>query len=165
MRTVLVGEITGSYGVRGWVKVRSYTDPPGSILRYTPWLLERKGRPVEYPLIDGKPHGGNVIALLQGIENPEQARELRGSRILVDRAVFPPAEPGNFYWVDLVGLNVKNLNGQNLGRVEDLMATGANDVLIVRGDRERLIPFLTGATVRSIDLQAGEILVDWDEAF
>lgn len=162
---VIVGEMAGSYGVQGWVKVRSYTDPPGNILRYRPWILDRDGKSVEYQLIDGKRHTGGIIALLQGIASPEQARELRGARIRVDRDQFPPTEAGEYYWVDLIGLSVRNLQGRTLGTVSDIMATGANDVLIVQGDRERLLPFVQDRTVCDVDLQAGEILVDWNEEF
>lgn len=165
MRTVIVGEIGGSYGVRGWVKIRSYTDPPENILRYRPWYLERQNEPVEYRVLEGKPHGGGIVAMLQGVLSPEAARELRGARIFVDRAQFPPTEPGEFYWVDLLGLTVRNLEGRVLGVVKDLMATGANDVLIVQGEHERLIPFVKEHTVRTVDLETGEILVDWDEDF
>lgn len=162
---MIVGEMSGSYGVQGWVKVRSYTDPPANILRYRPWVLDHGGVSVEYQLIDGKPHAGGIIAFLAGISSPEQARELRGAKIRVDRDQFPPAAPGEHYWVDLIGLTVRNLEGRVLGIVGDLMATGANDVLVVQGDRERLVPFVKDRTVRSIDLEAGEILVDWDEEF
>lgn len=165
MRTVLVGEISGSYGVRGWVRVRSYTDPPENILRYRPWFLEHQGHKIECHLVDGKQHAGSVVALLQGVSSPEQARELRGARILVDRAAFPPPEGGTFYWVDLIGLTVRNLDGQDLGKVADVIATGANDVLVVRGERERLIPFVRDYTIRAVDLEAAEILVDWDAVF
>lgn len=165
MRRVIVGEVGGSYGVRGWVKVRSHTDPPGNILHYRPWYLQLHEEPREFRVLEAKPHQGGVIAALEGVGTPEQARELCGARILVDRAQFRPTEPDEFYWVDLIGLSVRNLDGQTLGSVTDLLATGANDVLIVQGERERLIPFVQEHTVRRVDLEAGEILVDWDADF
>lgn len=165
MALVIVGEISGSYGVKGWVKVRSYTDPPENILRYRPWMLEQGGRPLPYQMIGGKPYRGGVIAALENIESPERARELRGATIMVDRAQFPPAGAGEYYRVDLIGTTVRNLEGRVLGLVRDVMTTGANDVLVVQGERERLIPFVLGHTVKTVDLQAAEILVDWDEDF
>lgn len=165
MRRVIVGEVCGSYGVRGWIKVRSHTDPLENILDYRPWYLVRQDEPREYRLLEGKTHQGVVLAALEGIGTPEQARELRGARILVDRAQFGPTAPGEFYWVDLLGLKVRNLEGLALGVVKDIMATGANDVLIVQGERERLIPFLQPRTVHRVDLDEGEILVDWDADF
>jgi 16S rRNA processing protein RimM len=164
MRKVLVGTISGSYGVRGWVRVRSFTDPPANILRYQPWYLERSGelRPLR---VEGKPHGDHVIAAVPGIDNPEEASSLRGTSILVDREQFPPPADGEYYWVDLIGLVVTNLEGMDFGIVRDVMATGANDVLIVKGGRERLIPFVIGKTVHSVDLDSGHIVVDWGEDY
>ena len=165
MPNVIVGEVRGSYGVRGWIKIHSYTEPRENILHYGPWLLERQDFSREYAIVEGKLHGQNVIVALAGVETPEDARGLRGAKILVERAKFPPADPGEFYWVDLLGLTVRNSEGRILGAVKDLLETGANDVLVVDGERERLIPFVQGRTVTKVDVDAGEIVVDWDEDY
>lgn len=165
MRKVVVGTVRGSYGVRGWVRVQSYTDPRRNILNYQPWYLVCHDTQQEHRLLAGRVQGDKIVALLEGITDPEQARDLRGVDILVDRDAFPEPTEGEFYWVDLIGLRVRNLDQIDLGIVRDLMATGANDVLIVSGDRERLIPFVQGRTVLRVDLEAGEILVDWDAEF
>jgi 16S rRNA processing protein RimM len=165
MRAVTVGEVRGSYGVRGWVKVHSYTAPPENILQYGPWVLEGQDFSCEYAIVEGHLHGRTVIAALEGVTTPEEAQSLRGARVLVDRARFPPTVPGEFYRVDLLGLTVRCLDGGVLGVVKDLLETGANDVLVVEGERERLVPFVQGRTVTKVDLEAGEILVDWDRDF
>lgn len=165
MRKVVVGTVRGSYGVRGWVRVQSYTEPRHNILNYQPWYLAGHDTHQELRVLAGRVQGDKIVALLEGVTDPEQARELRGADILVDRGEFPQPTEGEFYWVDLIGLRVRNLGQIDLGIVRDLMATGANDVLIVSGDRERLIPFVQGRTVLRVDLEAGEILVDWDAEF
>lgn len=165
MRKVVVGTIRGSYGVRGWVRVQSYTDPRRNILNYQPWYLVGHDLQQEHRLLAGREQGDKIVALLEGITDPERARELRGVDILVDRGAFPEPAEGEFYWIDLIGLRVRNLVGIDLGVVRDLMATGANDVLIVSGDRERLIPFIQGSTVLRVDQDVGEIVVDWDAEF
>jgi len=165
MGSVIVGEIKGSYGIKGWVKIHSFTAPPENILHYAPWLLDARGVIREMAVVTGKLHGQAVVALLEGIATPEDAQSLRGAKILVDRSSFPPALPGEFYRIDLLGLEVRNLAGFSLGTVKDVMATGANDVLVLEGERERLVPFLQGSTVKAVELEKGEILVDWDENF
>jgi 16S rRNA processing protein RimM len=105
------------------------------------------------------------VAQLEGIDDREAAGELVRHEIAVPRSELPPAEPGEFYWVDLIGLEVETLEGVVLGRVVDLVETGANDVLVVQGDRERLLPFVQGQCVRSIDLDSGRMTVDWDPDF
>lgn len=165
-RRVVIGAVSGSYGVRGWIKVRSFTEPPENILSYQPWWLEGRGGDQAFRVLAGKPHGGGlVVAAVEGIGTPEQAQALKGLQISVDRACFPPPAPGEYYQVDLLGMTVRNLDGCVLGRVTDVMATGANDVLIVQGERERLIPFLQPETVRAVDLASRLIEVDWDEDF
>lgn len=163
---VVIGAVAGSYGVRGWVKVRSFTDPPQNILRYQPWWLEGKGLTRACEVLQGKPQGhGFVVAAVQGIETPEEAQLLKGCQVTVDRACFPPPAAGEYYQVDLLGLTVRNLDGCVLGTVNEVFETGANDVLVVSGERERLIPFVQPDTVRSVDLDGGLIEVDWDEDF
>lgn len=165
MRKVVVGTVRGSYGVRGWIRVHSYTNPPANILNYQPWYVSQGGMERDCRVLAGKQHGDQILASVDGVSDPEAARALRGADVLVDRDAFPAAADGEYYWVDLIGLAVRNLEQTALGTVHDLMATGANDVLIVRGDRERLIPFIMGHTVQRVDLKSGELLVDWDEDF
>jgi 16S rRNA processing protein RimM len=164
-RHVVVGEILGAFGVRGWVKVHSYTQPPENILKYSPWLIGANGNAEECKVIEGRRHGNTVVACLESITDRDRAALLRGSAISVPRDRFPPPKPGEFYWTDLVGLEVRTTAGVVLGKVANMMETGANDVMNVHGDRERLIPFVMGEFVKEVRLDEGILIVDWDPDF
>ena len=160
-RRVVLGCITGPYGTRGWVKVRSSTEPPGNILRYAPWQVSRDGRWSRVDVVEGRMQGRSVVARLDGCHDRDDASGYRRCEIAVERSQLPDVEDDEFYWADLVGLRVLTTGGVGLGEVERMMETGANDVMVVRGGTERLIPFLSGTVVRSVDLAEGTILVDW----
>jgi len=161
---VEVGTLSGVYGVRGWLRVYSYTDPPENILSYGPWLVG-DGPPVAHEVLDGGTHGKGLIARLAGIDDRDAARRLVGAAIRVPRKRFAQAAEGEYYCSDLIGLQVRNHEGVALGKVLDVMETGANDVLVVQGERRRLVPFLVPDVVRSVDLEAGTMDVDWDADF
>lgn len=162
---VAVGRIAGLYGVRGWVRVYSYTEPRENVLRYTPWTLALgRTRRTTAPL-EGRRHGRTVIARLEGVDDRDLAATLLGAQIEVSRAALPAPPPGEYYWADLIGLRVETAAGEALGTVERLLETGANDVLVVAGERERLIPWLPGRVVREVDLDGGRVVVDWDPEF
>ena len=160
-RRVLLGRIAGPFGTRGWVKVRSSTQPPENILRYTPWHVDRDGCWSRIAVAEGRLQGREVIARLDGCHGRAEADGYRGCGIAVDRSRLPEAEEGEYYWTDLVGLRVANTDGVDFGEVERMMETGANDVMVVRGGVERLIPFLPGTVVQSVDVDGGIIVVDW----
>ena len=159
---VILGRVVGLFGVRGWVKVHSYTEPREALLEYRGWLLGRDGdwQPVE--VAEGRQHGKGIVVRLQGIEDRDAAAELLGSDIGIDRDALPEAEDGRYYWADLEGLTVVHRDGTELGKVAYLMATGANDVLVVDGPVERLIPFVPETVILDVDLAAGVIRVDWE---
>jgi 16S rRNA processing protein RimM len=164
-RPVIVGEVASAYGVKGWVKIHSHTEPPGNILRYAPWVLAGKDGAKEYKVLSGRVQGAFVLARLEGVDDRDQALKLKACQVMVSKDCFPPAEPGHYYWADLEGLRVVNLDGVELGAVAEMMATGANDVMVVAGERERLIPFVIGQFVKEIKLDEGVMLVDWDADF
>lgn len=163
-KPIVMGEIAGVYGVRGWVRVRSYTEPKDNLLRYRSWALGGDPEPRSVTLKEGRPHGPGLIARLEGIENRDAAARLLGRKIMVPRAALPEA-PGEFYWADLEGMQVVTTDGKKLGVVDHLLETGANDVLVVRGERERLIPFVRPDVVAAVDRQKGQLIVDWDPEF
>ena len=134
-----------------------------AILDYRPWLLGEQKSPVK--IIDGRKQGKGLVALLPGFEDREQAITLVGQQIFVGRDQLPATAEGEYYWSDLEGLEVHTTNGDLLGRVDRLMETGANDVLVVRGDREHLVPFIQGQYIKRVDLEGGLIEVDWDPEF
>lgn len=162
---VAVGRISGVYGVKGWVKIYSYTDPRDNILQYTPWLLKRPDGWQAVEVVDGRAHGKGVVARLEGCEDRDAAARWIDTEIAILRSQLPEPEAGEYYWNDLIGLRVLTLSGEDLGRVDHLLETGANDVLVVQGDRERLIPYIPGDVVTAVDLDAGELRVDWDPGF
>ena len=158
-----LGYISAVHGIKGWVKVHSWTRPLEAILEYQPWLLGEDKTPVK--IVDGRKQGKGVVALLPGFQNREQAVTLVGTQIFVRRDQLPATQADEYYWSDLEGLDVHTTEGQVLGRVEKLMETGANDVLVVCGNRAHLIPFIQGQYVKRVDLEAGLIEVDWDPEF
>ncbi len=162
-KLVPLGFISGVHGVKGWVKVHSWTKPREAILGYQPWLLGNDQKPVR--IKQGRGQGKTVIALLPGVKDREQARELVGSNIAVFRNQLPEPEGDAYYWADLLGLAVTTKEGVELGHIVKMMETGAHDVMVVRGDRERLIPFVPGQYVISVDLEAGRLVADWEVDF
>lgn len=162
---VNLGRISGLFGVRGWVKIYSYTDPRDNILHYDPWYLKIDGQWQPHKLLEGQAHGKGVVAHLEGILDRDQATRYIGTDIAVTRDSMPAAQEGEYYWMDLIGLTVITINGVELGQVDHLMETGANDVLVVKGDKERLIPYIPEQVIREIDLAASRIIVDWDPDF
>jgi len=164
-RLVIIGQVTGVFGVQGWVKVWSFTQPPENILHYQPWWVKLHGEWRELAVDAGRPHGKGIVARLEGHADRDSARALVGADIGMLREQLPPPAPGEYYWTDLVGLEVINRDGTSLGKVDHLLATGANDVLVVKGERERLIPFIKDQVVLDIDIERGVLKVDWDAAF
>ena len=157
----MLGHVGGPYGTRGWVRIRSSTEPPENILRYAPWQVGRSGRWSPIGVAEGRARGRSVVVRLDGCRDRDEASAYRGCEIAVERSRLPDAEDGELYWADLVGLRVVTTGGVHLGKVERMMETGANDVMVVRGDVERLIPFLPEAVVRSVDVERGAVVVDW----
>ena len=159
-----MGRLGAARGLQGWLRVKSFADPPEQLENYRTWNLLVNDQCREMTLRRFRTTPRGLECLLDGVETRDAAEALRGAEIRVNRADLPPAGENEWYWADLEGLDVLNLEGRLLGRVHGLMATGANDVLIVQGERRRLIPFVQGSRVREIDLQARQLIVDWDPA-
>lgn len=167
-----MGEITAHYGVRGWVRLRSYTRPPEEILEFPRWTLVHRdgtggGRPGR--VVDHRLQKRGLVVKLEGFESRDEAEPLIGLQVCVPTEDFPVLPQGEYYWSQLVGLRVVNLAGEFLGTVDHLLETGANDVLVVKsrdGDAatERLIPWIP-RVVRDVDTEAGRLQVDWDPDF
>lgn len=162
---VTLGRIVGLYGVAGWVRVYSWTRPPANILGYSHWRCRRGNAWQALRLESGRPQGKGLVAKLETVDDRESAKSYLSSDIAVGRDELPPPAPGEFYWSDLEGLRVETTEGLALGKVDHLLETGANDVLVVRGERERLIPFILERFVVDVDLSDGVIRVDWDPDF
>jgi 16S rRNA processing protein RimM len=164
-RRILLGRVLGAFGVRGELKIQSFTDPEGALLRYQPWTLVHAGVSREIDDAKGRVTAKGVNATLAGVDDRDAAQALAGAEIWVPRSRLPKARPGEYYWVDLEGLEVFNLEGTSLGRVSHLFDTGSNHVMVLGGERERLVPFIEGEFVQKVDFDAGRIDVDWDADF
>jgi len=163
---VTLGLINGVYGVRGWVKIFSFTSPKENILKYKNLRLKLNSQWLDCKVEAGKKHGKGIIAKLEGYENRDLAAKLIKAEIAVSRDELPELPEGEYYWSDLLGLEVVNLENTAYGRVDQMMETGVNDVMVVvKGDKERLIPFIQGMYVKNIDLEQKQIIVDWPEDF
>lgn len=165
-KLVLLGRVVGVHGVCGELKLESYTEPRTQIFRYQPWRIRSAAGEKTIEGCRGRAQGKGIVAEVPGIADRDAAAALVGTEIWVARSVLPATKPGEYYWSDLEGLEVVTKDKVSLGRVSHLIATGANDVMIVRdGERERLIPFLPGRFVDDVDLESGRMTVDWDPEF
>lgn len=168
---VVLGKLTSPYGVKGWLKVYSYTSPMEGILDYSDWVVRQRGQRSRQRLVQGRRQGKGLVASLEGVNSREQAEQLAGAEILLPKQALPALEKGDYYWYQLEGLRVVTREGIDLGCVDYLFETGANDVLVVKGDadsiddRERLLPFLPGEVIHDTDLTAGTLTVNWDPDF
>ncbi len=164
--TIHLGEISGVFGVKGWVKVFSHTMPRENIVKYKTWQLssaEAKHQSIR--VLNGRRQGKVIVAQLEGITDPDQARQLIGVKIFIAKEQLAKLKKGEYYWSELEGLAVVTTTGVDLGKVAWLFETGNNDVLVVEGDRERYIPYITGDVVISVDLKSSKMVVDWDPEF
>lgn len=162
---VVLGRVSGLFGLQGWVRIFSHTEPREGIVHYDPVFLLRQGEWQPFKIEAGRAHGAGVVLKFAGCENRDQAAALIPSDIAVPRTQLPPSKPGEYYWADLEGLQVITLEGVDLGIVDHLFATGANDVLVVKGERQRLLPFVKGQVVVEINLEQRRLRVDWDPDF
>lgn len=161
----MVGRVGAPHGVRGWSQVWSFTDPPEGLLRHAQLAAERRGQRLMLEIADSRMQGERVLVRFAGTDDRDAAAKLTGFELSVPRAEFEPPPPGSWYWHDLIGLAVVTVEGTPLGRVDHLIETGVNDVLVVQGERERLIPFVLPQIVKKVDLDAGRIEVDWDAEY
>ncbi|MDO6441109.1 MULTISPECIES: ribosome maturation factor RimM [unclassified Marinobacter] len=167
----VVGRITSVFGVKGWLKVFSFTDPREGILNYTDWVLDLDGKRIPAKLEEGRRQGQAIVVRLKGINDRELARTYCGAEVKVPTAELPELPEGEFYWLQLQGLDVFTVEGECFGRVDHLIETGSNDVLVVHAtagsidQRERLIPYLPDKVVREVDLAERKMVVDWDPEF
>jgi len=160
-RRVEVGRLGAAHGVRGWLRVQSFTDPPQRLFEWQRWHLESGG---EVKLLEARPQGGGWIAKLEGIDERDGAARLTGQMILVERELLPPAEGREHYRDDLVGFEVKNVEGALLGAVDHFIDTPGNAVMVIKGEREYLVP-VTREHLRSVDKVERRLIVDWPEDF
>ncbi len=163
-RTVL-GHVSGSYGVRGWLKVMPETRRRDTLLDYPRWHLQAPGEWMECRVLEARVHGSGLVARLEGIEDRDQAQALKGRNIAIWHDELPKLGPGEYYWSELIGLKVVTDTGIELGVLDRFLETGANDVFLVRGKVEHCLPYLPGEVVLRVDLEARCMEVNWDPEF
>lgn len=164
-RRIIVGEVVGLFGVKGWVKLHSFTAPRTNLLEFGNVELGKDGDWSPARLEEGRPQGKGLIGRFEGIGDRDQAATLMGKEIAVRRSQLPETAEEELYWIDLIGLEVVNEAGEMLGTVDRLIETGANDVLVLGGETERLIPYVRGTIVKQIDRSGGRIVVDWEKDY
>jgi 16S rRNA processing protein RimM len=161
---IIIGSFGKTFGVWGWIKVNSFTNPTRNILDFKPWLIQKNNSWEEVYFEDSHERPDNIIVKLPNCNSPEEARNFTNIKIAVWRKQLPKLQTSEYYWTDLIGLKVINSEEIDLGIVQELMATGANDVLVVIGDRKRLIPYISNVILK-VDLAKKIIRVDWDQDF
>lgn len=165
---IRLGRVASPYGIKGWVKLVSFTQPRDNIFSYRHFFASREGAQIELEMDAGKPQGKGLIAHFVGYDTPEMVRELTGLELSVSSDTLPELDSGDYYWHQLIGLQVLNRAGVILGRVESLFETGANDVMVVApdadsiDDNQRLIPWLPDRVVIEVDLAGDRVVVDWE---
>ncbi|GKT12463.1 MAG: 16S rRNA processing protein RimM [Thiomicrorhabdus sp.] len=160
---LIVGQINGIFGVNGWVKIFSHTDPRKNILSYSPWLIKFNGEWREIAVIDSKVQSGGktLVAQLENVTDRDVAREYMGCEIAIDRSLLKSSDDG-WFWIDLVGCQVITQDNVVLGEVKEMIVTGAHDVLRIQGESEVLIPFVMERFIQSVDIKKKQIVVDWE---
>ena len=159
-----LGRVSGVFGVKGWIKIHSYTRERDGPLEYNSWQLKCGEVISGYKVEQGRIQSKGLIAKLREIDDRTMAESLIGCEIVVTMAELKKIELDEYYWRDLIGLSVVTTEGTNLGKIVDMMETGANDVMILGGEIQRLLPF-TANTVISVDLDDESVIVDWDPEF
>ncbi|MGK0410878.1 MAG: 16S rRNA processing protein RimM [Shewanella psychromarinicola] len=169
---VVLGKLGSSHGIKGWLKITSYTDSVEGIFDYSPWLIKEQGVWREVKVAQWRFQGKAVVAELEGVATREDAQMLTNCEIAINPEQMKELDDSEFYHRDLIGCEVTNINGYNMGIVEQIVATGSNDVLLVKanakdafGKAERMIPFVPEQFIKQVDLQGKQILVDWDPDF
>lgn len=163
---IVVGNIAGVYGIKGWFKILSFTRPIENIFDYRPWLIKQNDQWQTVKLSGVKPQGKGLIAAFEGISDRTEATALVGLEIAIERKQLPEVKQGEFYWHDLISMQVINNDNETLGVVTGLLETGANDVLVVEADKQRhLIPYVQGVYIKDIDIVRGVMQVDWQSDY
>lgn len=159
-RIVVLGKIAGTFGVKGWIKVRSYTEPVDNILDYDVLQLGRPGQWKPVNIAEGRVTDKGVLAKLEGLDSPEEARLLVGMELGVWRSQMPPPEPGEYYLSDLEGIEAMSVSGERLGTIDHFRSTPGGTVVVIRGEQEHWVPFVKDRIVK-VELDAGRIVLDW----
>lgn len=159
--SIVIGRLGAPYGIKGWLHLISYTDPPDNIFDYTDWHLQKTNQLTPIKIDSYRQHGKGHVIKLTHINDREAAMQHKGLDIVIDRAQLPTTEADEYYWSDLIGLTVITTTGQTLGIVDYLFETGSNDVIVTKGEKQHFIPYIDDV-IKKIDLANHTIQVDWE---
>ena len=156
-----MGRVSAPHGIKGWIKVQPFTHEIDGLLAYPEWWFARDGEWRQFRVAESAVHGAVVLARLEGCTDREAAAALKGNEVAIPRRLLPENRQGEYYWSDLLGMEVLNRRGERLGRVAKVLETGANNVLVLEGEKERLVPFVD-SVILNVDLAGGSLSVDWE---
>lgn len=162
-RFICIGTFGAPHGVRGWVKINTYTENPADLFTYSPWYIQRQETYIELTAVEFARHSNHFLAKPPGCEDRDVARTFTNLDIFIKRSQLPPISEHDYYWSDLEGLTVSNTEHVTLGQVDHLFETGANPVMVVQGKQRHLIPFLKGSVIKHVCFNSQTIQVDWPE--
>jgi 16S rRNA processing protein RimM len=164
-RRILIARMIGAFGISGEIKCQSFANPEQQLLKYKPLIMVHNGVERILDSLSGRMMAKGLVIRLPEITDRDAAQALHGAELWITRSQLPAPKDGEFYWVDLEGLRVVNREGISLGTVSHLFDTPANPILVAQGERDRLIPFLMDRFIDAVDIEAGEVRVDWDADF
>ena len=162
-KKIFLGKITGVHGIKGWLKIQSFSSPPENILNYSQWIINNQGEEDFYSLEQGRKQNNKIVVKLEKIEDRNTAESLINSKIQILRSDLPKLSNENYYWSDLEGLSVLSSEDKVIGKIESLIETGANDVIVIitSKDERVLVPFVMHEIVKEVNVELNYIKIDW----
>ena len=162
-KKIYLGKITGVHGIKGWLKIQSFSSPPANILNYPSWIINNKGEEDYYSIEQGRKQNNKIVVKLEKIDDRNTAESLINSKIQILRSDLPKLSNENYYWSDLVGLSVLNSEEKVIGKIESLIETGANDVMVINTakDERVLVPFVMHEIIKEVNVELNYIKIDW----
>ena len=162
-KKIYLGKITGVHGIKGWLKIQSYSSPPENILNYSQWIINNQGEEDFYSIEKGRKQNNKIVVKLEKIDDRNTAESLINSKIQILRSDLPKLSNENYYWSDLVGLSVLDSEEEAIGKVESLIATGANDVMVINTSKDErvLVPFVMHEIIKEVNVELNYIKIDW----
>ena len=164
-KKINIGKIIGLHGIKGWLKILSYTSPPENIFNYQSLIISNENMEETFHIENSRKQGKKILIKLDGIDDRTSGESLKESKIQIFRLDLPELSEDTYYWEDLMGFNVFNQNNINLGLVDSFIETGSNDVLVIRNEKKEntLIPFLMNKTIKEVNLETKLIIVEWED--